>query len=719
VKKFITIVLPLLTYLLLSSGCSEKEESEKFVSLRVGVDLIDRVLQSNVKYSDISTIKLSVLDSRDVYLSDGVLQNEFGSWGIDVNNLPVNRTIQFIAEAFNSDDDLILRGEVEEKITINTAEILVPLQLTEEVEVVSLPTVSYISTGEVNSNRTTITFTVKNSKRDDINWSIIPDEALLQNGISFDMLSGDLSFSGSEEVEFTVMVNGDLAGRSYSNKIELTNSDGDRFGEEFTIFSKRDSISVSVAPIVDNIFLYMQSGILYAEAIVDSTLGSIQYNWSLERESLPVVNQFSKTVSIPDFNGTLKDTFILKVTNSYGISTRYRYIVDLQDIPIIETTNKVDPEQCTQTIIVQNPIVQQPSDDPEVPIVESLIDEDDYLFDLKYTADRFGDNSYSKTLDLAFGESVEVEINTTRIFEEEFIEEFFGENNIDYINFTLQKTKLTSSGIESYLFNITPAQTREGSTYFKFFVKNRYRSEYVEMTVNSRDITRVVDLKERYIVYRDSNRTIDIVFKNERGHPLQFDVNGSGLQYSDISVDGSSLFTTGTEAGATFKLQVDGNIIGEEFLDINVTDMELGYSKIHKIVIEVVERSATNLVDDLYECGNGIDLNDYEVTRATYGGGFVMSNGGRAEIRSDNDIPTRTDLSSVVIFTQHSPNTTSTGLVGNSYLYLQTIPFKQIGEVRFNDSLQNSEFFVKYYDENINRVVCEKHRFPILSGLQF
>jgi len=193
------------------------------------------------------------------------------------------------------------------------------------------------------------------------------------------------------------------------------------------------------------------------------------------------------------------------------------------------------------------------------------------------------------------------------------------------------------------------------------------------------------------------------------------------MSYSEIMIDGDRLFSNNTddENGITLKLMVDGNQTGEEFLDVNVTDLTLNYTKTHKIIVEVVERSATNLVEDLYECGLNSELNSYEVTADSFdtSGSETEVNDANLKVKSLNEIENRVDLSTVVGFTDDGKDTS--GSDGEYYIYTNSQPFKDIGYIKYKESLSNTEFYVKYYDENLNKVICEKHRFPELSGVSY
>lgn len=733
-KKLLTFSLSFSLFFLFLTGCDDSESSKKFVNLRVGIDVLERAVKSsNIKYSDIKAIKLTVLDSQKTYLANGSFEQSYGLWSIDVNNLPVNRDIQFIAEAFNSDDDLILKGNVTEKITSNSSQVLIPLQLANEIKVVALPSIESISVGETGSNLVTkISFVINNYLRDEVHWKIIPDSEF-DAGVDFNQTEGNLTFEDSSSRDLSITISGDIDEHIYTNRIEITNSNGDKFGEEFKVSVKRDQVNVSIAPIVDNIYLYMQSGVLYAEAIVDSSFGSeLQYYWELEKDSLPVNSKTSRTAYISGFEGNLTDTLILKVTNSSGITSRYSYIVDLQSVNINSTiSDKIDPTECIPPVTTSTTTSGSTSTTSSTTTSTSggtstpIISEDDFYFDFKFSPDKYSiespatNDDYSRDIELAFGETVTFEANTTATFEELFDEELFNRQNMDYITFDSNKTRY--SDVVNYQFKITPKGVREGDTYFKFFVKNRYRSEYVQFTIESKEITEIIDVKERYQIYKDSNETIELKFRNDRGHPLEFNIDGSNMSYSEIMIDGDRLFSNNTddENGITLKLMVDGNQTGEEFLDVNVTDLTLNYTKTHKIIVEVVERSATNLVEDLYECGLNSELNSYEVTADSFdtSGSETEVNDANLKVKSLNEIENRVDLSTVVVFTVDGKDTS--GSDGEYYIYTNSQPFKDIGYIKYKESLSNTEFYVKYYDENLNKVICEKHRFPELSGVSY
>jgi len=284
--KFLIAILPILLFL----GCGSsgdvvdgdlkgKEVVNQTVSLKVKVGYDDSILSrttnrvtKRVKYSDINSIKLTIFDSQKSYVVDTEFNHTpSNNWELEVYKLPTNREITFIAEAFDSSGHRILTGKVVKQLTVNTSSIIIPLKLAKNEITITVPSIETISVGDINKSVKRLRFKIIDANSEKVAWHITPDTTLKNYG-EFNQTSGELDFRFKNEIELLIDFQGDLKNFSFENRIDLNSSVGDVTTTFFKIYEPKKSLQVSIAPIVDNIYLTFYEKKIRANAIIDSKL---------------------------------------------------------------------------------------------------------------------------------------------------------------------------------------------------------------------------------------------------------------------------------------------------------------------------------------------------------------------------------------------------------------------------------------------------------------
>jgi len=268
---------------------SPEETINETVNLKVKIGYDEAILEKDskrttkrVKLRDIDKISLSIFDSKKSYLKDEYFnQTSTGSWELSVYNLPTNSNITFVSEAFDSNGSKILSGVTKQKISQSSSNIIIPLTLSKNEMVISVPTIQSIYGGDVSTNANStittksISFSIVNSNSEIVEWELIADTTLKSYG-QFKPTSGTLDFIFTNEknllLDFNI-TNKNFKQFSFNkNIIKLKTSAGDTVSEVFSLAEQNNSLVISLAPIIDNISFLRDDDEILVSAIIDSKL---------------------------------------------------------------------------------------------------------------------------------------------------------------------------------------------------------------------------------------------------------------------------------------------------------------------------------------------------------------------------------------------------------------------------------------------------------------
>ena len=279
------------------------------------------IISKRVKLEDIATIQLSIFDNKKTFIKNQpFIKTQSGNWELDVYNLPTNRELNFVAEAFDKNQTKILSGYIKQSVTENSSDVVIPLKLASQDLIISLPSIETISGGDIDVSKAKgivtkrVKFSIVNPNAEIVKWNIVPDELLSKYGF-FLPTEGELDFRYTNQIDLLVDFNitnqyvetaqgkkvyfKDL---SFENRLELNTSSGDLITTFFKIYEQKNSLKVSIAPIVDNLAVTRKDNDIYVNAIIDSKL--------LKNETCS--NDF-ENIFTPDFNlskKTFQDLFI-------------------------------------------------------------------------------------------------------------------------------------------------------------------------------------------------------------------------------------------------------------------------------------------------------------------------------------------------------------------------------------------------------------------------
>ena len=229
-------------------------------------------------------------------------------------------------------------------------------------------------------------------------------------------------------------------------------------------------------------------------------------------------------------------------------------------------------------------------------------------------------------------------------------------------------------------------------------------------------------VRQTYTLVTDGDpQIITITAYNLLNNPLEFEIVDQDVINEDgkllLTVQGGKKFVQNTKMGVDFKFLARGLKDTKEDVEIRVRDLKTGTEKSIFIKIESVRRNTT-FYTDLYECGTDYNPN-YDVTidknTPTSPDGVYSADNAiylKSTYELSYDIDNR--FSTVMIFHPVISNQYSYDRYGK--VYIQNVNTgKHIATVYYATPLQGVKYYIKYFDEDKNSVVCEKRTFPYLD----
>ena len=241
---------------------------------------IDKLSNQIMQKADtiIMTMTLDVNSSAHVYMQNSPfsLDLQRGEWYIQTVALPMGEPLTFVVKAYNSDGDIIFRGEYNGNLSSGTSSITIPLRsINEQTEAVpSLRSIVFN-----NSDNTDLTFNVYNPNQDILNYTITSTHG---EG-SFSPNNGQLNFANSAYIPLHVTYTPPSNAGDYIYSFNLINSDGEIFSTTFTIhISETGEIDVLInhPPFIEGFRSEVNGSTLKVTVITrDDSNDTISYRW--------------------------------------------------------------------------------------------------------------------------------------------------------------------------------------------------------------------------------------------------------------------------------------------------------------------------------------------------------------------------------------------------------------------------------------------------------
>ena len=279
-----------------------------------------------------------------------------------------------------------------------------------------------------------------------------------------------------------------------------------------------------------------------------------------------------------------------------------------------------------------------------------------------------------------------------------------------------------------YKFKIT-SKNIAGKEEFQLTLQNSSFTDSINLDVEVVDQIALSGIRQKYTVVTNGDpQEIDIEATNVFGNKLQFEIvdmaeiNDEGKLL--ITPKGSTIFPTtsypDTTKGVKFVFNVTGLEDTTQDIEIKVKDLETGTTKSIWITVESARRN-TDLYPDLYECKEEYNNKYYEETRDSntpedLQGVYSADNAIylKSTLKMDYDIGNT--YSTVMLFHPTNGQQYTYDIYGKEYIK-NVETGEDIAIVYYAKHLQGLQYFIKYYDENKNTIVCEKRYFGYIDPI--
>ncbi len=438
-------------------------------------------------------------------------------------------------------------------------------------------------------------------------------------------------------------------------------------------------------------------------------LDTLNYQWSLDKNSLLIEDPYKNPITIKNFTGTLQDKLNLIVSSANGVKSEYSYQINIKSWLYssgnpIKIDNGLD-NNSTDNNSTENNNSNGNTDNNSSTGGGTTNPTVNYKFSL--------DSNVSGDLLLLYGESTEVVFTTSKYFSD-FMADIVGDFGNGEI-FTLGEIKdISTATTRKYSVKITANRTLGGG-YFTFAIQNSGHAEAKTIKIAVENPIQVLELKRNYTVVEGTEVNLTMRVSNARGDTLNFSISESSSNFDAVPI-GTINFTSGTTDGIGFDFKVSGLKEGESNLTIRITDttMEPDYWLEYPIVIKVDKTNEQVLTNKLlqFACGSvQLDSKTYEYVADGWSptaDSSINSPDNYINVQSFNQLDSA-NLSRIVIL-YPKPSGNFSGEYTNFYVYNQST-FKNIGTIKYGSSMKDKEFYIKYYDISTNSVMCEKHKF--------
>jgi hypothetical protein len=273
-----------------------------------------------------------------------------------------------------------------------------------------------------------------------------------------------------------------------------------------------------------------------------------------------------------------------------------------------------------------------------------------------------------------------------------------------------------------YKFTLTSGNLT-GKDEFQLTLENENGfTDSVYINVEVVNQIKLAGIRETYTLVTDGEeQNITITAYNTLGNPLEFEIVNQALINEEgnlnLIVIGSKKFATNTASGVDFKFSARGLEDDSRQVQIKVKDTLTGTVESIYITIESVKRN-TYFYVDLYECGETL-TKSFEVTsdeNTPLSPDGVYSADNAIYIKSTHDMAydIGNKFSTVMIFHPTTGTQYSYDTYGKEYIRnLDT--GNKIATIYYATHLQGIRYYIKYYNEDKNSIVCEKRNFGYID----
>jgi len=262
-----------------------------------------------------------------------------------------------------------------------------------------------------------------------------------------------------------------------------------------------------------------------------------------------------------------------------------------------------------------------------------------------------------------------------------------------------------------------------GRDEFQLVLENQNGyTDSVYINVEVVDQIKISGVRKKYtLVTGGDEQNITIRGYNTLGNPLEFEIVNQDVINEEkklvLIVQGSKIFNENTRNGVDFKFSARGLQDDKREVEIRVKDRSTGTVESIYITIESLKRN-TVFYTDLYECNEEYNRN-YDVvadlnTPTSPDGVYGPDNAVYLKSTHEMEFDIGNRFSEVMLFYPTMGQQYSYDEYGKEYIRNRDTG-KSIATVYYAKHLQGIRYYIKYYNEDKNSIVCEKRNFPYLD----
>jgi hypothetical protein len=443
--------------------------------------------------------------------------------------------------------------------------------------------------------------------------------------------------------------------------------------------------------------------------------GTIKYDWKLEsnpyniQDRAYILDSHTNPIKILNSNGSIDDTLILVASNQDDISTEYNFYISMKNW-IDENGNAVVDETTTNSTSSTSTSDTNSSTTTDS-TTDTTTDDPNDPTNIDWSFDLFTSSNY---LNMLYGETQTVRFTISEDFDV-MTEDILGVQNIS----TFTTSHIAKISDRTYEVNVT-AKEIEGIGAFTFAIQNNYFATSSDVKIDVKKPISVYNLYNNYSVILGDTLKIQFNLVNPRGDDLSIKIaNSSNLIFDAFPNEQTLLNVKDTN----FTLEVKGLAEGENTLILQITDVSLSPNYSIEIPVKIiVSKSDSQLVEEelktkesaIFTCRDAtLNSSTYEYVSDIYDDNMSItySPENLISVRSDNSAYQAVAPGYSTLLVLYPVGLTSDNVLDQTFNAFDHNTNQYIGQIKYSKIMSGQEFYLKYYDNASNTVICEKHRF--------
>lgn len=362
-KKKLIVSLLAFSLLLFAVGCKSGEENAEEageekqsasvvlqVKSRAGAYQQSMLRNAIGSVDEIQVITIDVKEGSSYLVTGMELSNSGSGWNGIADNLPMNKTLQFVAHAYNSvqKDTKIYTGSTNQLFAANGQVVTInldPIQSSAPTRFAKLTNVTYSSDHIVKNSNINVTTTITGNANEAVSYNMTAGSGVFAD------TSGDLTLNGAGTMDKVFSYQAPTTAGSYIHSLKVTNAQNNWTETDFKMtvhdqpLAGNANVSVKFAPAIIGLGVKRTLGYdadlqWTAKVSDDQSSDLLTWNWSIDDttdttffsdpKANPTVLKNYDAMECRQNPGS-KCNLRLTVTDQDGLSSTIHYILSRDD----------------------------------------------------------------------------------------------------------------------------------------------------------------------------------------------------------------------------------------------------------------------------------------------------------------------------------------------------------------------------------------------------